>query len=540
MKLIFGLLAMAAAAAGDDANANANSKWSLGTSIRDSSFYRPGFVNPALNNPLFHNSAQSVLNNLGNFQALYIEYHNCAYATYGQPYAEKRGEDGEWGGDNDNEDGNGNTQILGCGAARGGDDYWYMGRTPCFRPQAAFSLYGIPTDHSGSSSGSKCHKATYINSFFTTMGPEALAAPLGVDTTYGNSYCTVYPPSDGGVIYDDDANAEGHHDDKYNFAAFTSSGMGCKHNRFVQDTYGGAFCDGNDYTKTTDTLDSFNKALDNLDCVQIYDSSSGYYDANDDDGEDNHDDNEEAVDYTALDNTVEILKYAITCDVDQYPEACPDPFGLKSKYSSKLKSALAKVDIWHKPPGEIAMNAFTGILCFLSLILSVAILRKRRRLARMSKAPLPPPANDNVSVVSSSAASSTAPSVHSVQMQEEGAVDQVPEVTAFVRVASIVSSVAASVCAPSAQSVQKQEEGAVDQVPEVTAFVRVASIAASVAASVSSVLPDASPEDPNGDEVVQETVSQMLKKKKRKSGFFSRFRKQPKASLGALETTGTY
>ena len=508
MKLIFGLLAMAAAAAGDDAN----TKRSLGTSIRDSTFYRPGFLNPALNNPLFHESAQSVLNNLGNFQALYIEYHNCAYATYGQPYAEKRGghdEDGFESG----------AQVLGCGSADGGDEYWYMGSTACFRAQAAFSLYGVPKDNSGSSIGSKCHKGTYINSFFTTMGPEALAAPLGVDTTYSNSYCTVYPPSDGGVIYDDDANKEGHHDTKYNFAAYTSSGMGCKRNRFVTDTYGGAFCDGNDYTKTTDTLDSFNKALDKLDCVQIYDSSSGYYYANNDD-EDNHDDNEEAVDYTALDNTVEILKYSITCDVDQYPGSCPDPHGLKSKYSLKLKSALAKADIWHKPPGEIAMNAFTGILFFFSLILSVAILRKRRRLARMSKAPLPPSTNDDPSVVSSSAASSTAPSV---------------------------------------QSVQKQEEGAVDHVPEVTAFVRVASLVSSVAASVSSVLPDASPEDPNdidNGEVVlhriaildriaigdagEETVSQMLKKKKRKTGFFSRFRKQPKASLGALETTGTY
>ena len=381
MKLIFGLLAMAAAAAGDDAN----TKRSLGTSIRDSTFYRPGFLNPALNNPLFHESAQSVLNNLGNFQALYIEYHNCAYATYGQPYAEKRGGHDEWGGDND--DNGGGTQILGCGSADGGDEYWYMGSTACFRAQAAFSLYGVPKDNSGSSIGSKCHKGTYINSFFTTMGPEALAAPLGVDTTYSNSYCTVYPPSDGGVIYDDDANKEGHHDTKYNFAAYTSSGMGCKRNRFVTDTYGGAFCDGNDYTKTTDTLDSFNEALDKLDCVQIYDSSSGYYYEDYDDGEDNHDDNENAVDYTALDNTVEILKYSIACDVGQYPGACPDPHGLLSKYSSKLKSALAKADKWSKNAGEKAMNAFTGIFFFLSLLLGVLIIRKRRRLARQSKAP---------------------------------------------------------------------------------------------------------------------------------------------------------
>ena len=58
-----------------------------------------------------------------NFQALYIKYENCAWANYGQPYAEKRGEQGE------NEDGfEYGEQVLGCGAARGGDEYWYMGR----------------------------------------------------------------------------------------------------------------------------------------------------------------------------------------------------------------------------------------------------------------------------------------------------------------------------------------------------------------------------------------------------------------------------
>ena len=55
-----------------NANANANAKQSWGSwfddtstnvanSIRDRNFCRPGFVNPALNNPLYHNSAQSKL-----------------------------------------------------------------------------------------------------------------------------------------------------------------------------------------------------------------------------------------------------------------------------------------------------------------------------------------------------------------------------------------------------------------------------------------------------------------------------------------------
>ena len=123
--------------------------------------------------------------------------------------------------------------------------------------------------------------------------------------------CTAYPPANGEEgYYDDDAGDGPGHVEKYDFAGYTSSGTGCKHNRFVTNTFGGANCDGNDNVKTTDTLSSFNKALDKLDCVQIYDSSSGYnYEDNGDgDGEDNHDDNQAAVDFTALDNTVEILK----------------------------------------------------------------------------------------------------------------------------------------------------------------------------------------------------------------------------------------
>ena len=472
MKLSFGLLlAMAAAAAGDDAdggddandanegndadegddadegndaddagddandgyndgynaNANANAKESWANSIRDKSFYRPGFVNPALKNPLFHKSARSVLDNLGNFKALYVQYENCAWAAYGQSYVEQKGEDGADGGGS----------FLGCASGDGDDEHWYMGRTPCFRAQAAFSLYGIPKGHSGSL-GSKCHKATFINSFFTTMGVEALANPLGVDTTYGNSYCTVYPPDDDAAMNDDA--------DKGNFAAYTSSGTGCQHNRFVTDTYGGANCDGNDYVKTTDTLGSFNKALDNLDCVQIYDSSSGYVYENDDDG-DGDDGDGGNVDFTALDNNVEILKYSITCNVLQYPDDCPDRHGVLSKYEKNLKGALAKADMWSKGAGEKAMNALTVVLFCFSLLMGLTILRKRRRLTRMSKAPLSPPvAKDDPSVVSSAAASATAlPSTVSSVAASAAALS------------SIVSSAAASAAA-SVRSVLQPKE----------------------------------------------------------------------------------
>jgi len=269
------------------------------------------------------------------------------------------------------------------------------------------------------------------------MGPEALAAPLGVDTTYGNSYCTVYTPTVGNETYgyrDDDSYDDGPgHVTKYYFADYTSSGMGCKRNRFVQDTYGGAFCDGNDYKKTTDTLSSFNKALEDLDCVQIYDSSSGYY-YEEEEYEDEGHQEWEAVDYTALGNSVEILKYSKSCDVDQY-DSCPDPHGLLHKYSANLHSALSKYDQF-KRPGEVALNVFTGILFFATALLVVSILRKRHRLSSnpLKKSwkskktqelkPPPPPTADEVSVVSSTAdevsvvSSTVASSNHSGKTEE--------------------------------------------------------------------------------------------------------------------------
>ena len=359
MKLFFALLVMAAAAAaedayaGDDANAGDDAyatptptpmptqKQSWGSwfghtstnvadSIRDGNFYHPGFVNPALNNPLYHSSARSVLNNLDNFEALYVKYENCAWAQYGQEYSENRD---HRGGEDDQDGFEYGEQILGCIAGRGGDEYWYMGSTACFRAQAAFSLYGIPKGQSGRKYGSQCHKATYINSFFTELGFETLVAPLGVDTTNTNSYCTIYPPAYGGEgYYDDDGNDGPGHVEKFDFGDYTSAGIGCKDHRFVKNIYGGASCEGTDHIKVDNTLDSFNEALDNMDCVQIYDSSSGYYYEGDDNGEDDGpDDDEDVPDFTNLDNSVELLKYSIACDVDEYPISCPDPYGLLRK-----------------------------------------------------------------------------------------------------------------------------------------------------------------------------------------------------------------
>ena len=54
---------------------------------------------------------------------------------------------------------------AGCGYD-GGDEYWYMGASMCFRANAAFTLYGTLSGKSDSG----CSEGTYINSFMTTFG----------------------------------------------------------------------------------------------------------------------------------------------------------------------------------------------------------------------------------------------------------------------------------------------------------------------------------------------------------------------------------
>ena len=113
-------------------------------------------------------------------------------------------------------------------------------------------------------------------------------------------------------------------------------------------------------------------------------------------------------------------------------------------------------------------------------------------------------------------------------------------------VGSIVSSVAASVAASISSALpnaapEEPKEGAYQAVPEVTkqtsfldegtrhiatTMVRVGSIVSSVAETAGGAGEEPAPKMPTT--------------KKKKSGLFSRFRKQPKTSHGALEVTGTY
>jgi len=77
---------------------------------------------------------------------------------------------------------------------------------------------------------------------------------------------------------------------------------------FTLSTFNGA-CLAQNYLATTDTLDSLNEGLNNMQCVLIYDGSKTDY-------------------------ATELLSQSVQCSFDR--DNCPDPYGLVRKYEFNL------------------------------------------------------------------------------------------------------------------------------------------------------------------------------------------------------------
>jgi hypothetical protein len=285
---------------------------------------------------------------------------------YGTGESYEYNQDGGGGGDDVRE-------SHGCGGD-GGQYFWYMGRTQCFRANVAFSLYGILEGQSHS--GKACQKSTYINSFFTSYGVESFGGPLGLGVDTANSYCTTQEADEGQDKYYD----AGKIDDDYlsdnvqfiNYMAYTSIGTGCAAGRFVTDKYTGAFCHGDLYQETVDTLDSFNAAIESLGCTQIYSSSR----------------RRELQEYQNYDfaemDAVKILSFSTVCDIRQYPDDCPDPYGKKIQYTQNLERALSQTSITTVPHKamQIVTYIFAGLFAFAGLLFMAAAYNVRRKAVR--------------------------------------------------------------------------------------------------------------------------------------------------------------
>lgn len=212
------------------------------SAVKDDEYYRAGMVNPNVDLTMYWADAHNVLEDLDQFSTLYVQYHNCAWTQKKQIY------------DDDEESGSGDET-----------DYWYIGATPTYAANVAYSLYGslAGEDFSG------CNEDTFINSFTTNQGFESFAQAIyyagATDTDYSQSYSS---ECDGGagVVCD------------YNY--------GFAYAYFSSDTCDPAYASG-----TSDSMTYMNQAFQAAQCVQIYDAATFTYNYNNDDAANGDDGN---------------------------------------------------------------------------------------------------------------------------------------------------------------------------------------------------------------------------------------------------------
>ena len=245
------------------------------------------------------------------------------------------------------------------------ESYWYLGYTQTYRANAAFSLYGILKGHRDRG----CTRGTFINSFFTRFGAQSFieAMQLKGHLSWSNNYNDDYFANSGfsSICQRDLGNDYGNNYQAYNDDAYvpsmgetmypnaTSMTLGCSnYQTFQLQTFEGATCDLGRVSGVVDTLDSHNKMLNNMGCVNLYDADYDYvqsddlYQYNIDDFWDfDHNNGGYDVDESEgnivpqLSSALDLLKYSQACSVFFSPKACPDPHGLVLRYQELINRA---------------------------------------------------------------------------------------------------------------------------------------------------------------------------------------------------------
>ena len=286
---------------------------------KDSNAY-PWGSNPNINKKMYWKDSPNVLEDLTKFSALYIKVHGCVWSEFG--LGTSYDDDGE------NHDGDGN---------------WYMSRVQPFRANAAFSLYGTLRDDVSFIGG--CKKKTYINSFFTYLGADTIVSllELGVsafpDSSYGSNYCYEYEDENSG---NNNKNRKDRRDlksgDNNKNSDSMSTTMGCAEDgSFANAKFLGDDCDGKYFLNLTDSLNKYNAAMRKVSCYQVWNYRKEYT------GSralgQNYNDDQVNTTYGSI--AEKLLLTSFSCDLELYPEACPNPYGLKAKYTSRMRSAAA-------------------------------------------------------------------------------------------------------------------------------------------------------------------------------------------------------
>mmetsp|Transcript_23562 Transcript_23562/g.65390 ORF Transcript_23562/g.65390 Transcript_23562/m.65390 type:complete len:472 (+) Transcript_23562:158-1573(+) len=196
------------------------------SAVKDDEYYRAGMGNPNVDLKMYWADAHNVIQDLDQFSYLYIQYHNCAWTQNRNVYTEQ-------------ESGSGDE-----------NDYWYMGATPSYAANVAFSLYGSLQGESFSG----CNENTFINSFTTNQGFEAFASSLYYAGATGTDYSQTYSSECQG-----------------------GAGVACDSSvGFAYVSYSTDTCDPAYATGVTDTMSYMNSVFQAAQCVKIYDSSQSY------------------------------------------------------------------------------------------------------------------------------------------------------------------------------------------------------------------------------------------------------------------------
>eukprot|EP00536_Pseudo-nitzschia_multiseries_P012321 jgi/Psemu1/290205/fgenesh1_pg.466_\ len=271
------------------------------SAVKDDEYYRAGMGNPNIDLKMYWADAHNVLQDLDQFSSLYIQYHNCAWT---QNRNVNSGEEESGSGDE--------------------TDYWYMGATPSYAANVAFSLYGSLQGESFSG----CDENTFINSFTTNQGFEPFADSIYYAGATGSDYSQSYSSQcQGGAGVACDA--------RVGFVKVSYSKNTCdpayasdlKEEESKKETQQDSKNENSESSKT-DTTDKEQRKLENnygYGYGYGYNNNNGYY--------------------TYAGTALSILYYSNACFIQNYwdPDGgCPDPYGKLQYYQQNFNKGVRK------------------------------------------------------------------------------------------------------------------------------------------------------------------------------------------------------
>jgi hypothetical protein len=326
-----------------------------------------------VSSPFLGRSTSTVLANLGAFSKIFVSYHNCAWSPY---YDNDDANDGNINNNdcnvasyNNNNDNNNNNAQL-----------WYIGMTECLRANVAYTLYGVLKDENADAAAEddaavQCTQANYINTYVTTNGVETFMD--SIEASGGNAFSV---NANGQEITSDcqavqqeqnnegDANADVSytHNQKINDKS-TSTGLACSNlqsgdGTFVYNTFQSAYCDGRADIETTDTMDTFNAEMKNIQCFLIYDADTYNQNNQNENNNNNNNNNNNGGNGAQLD----LLKQSDYCDIRELEGICPDPFGYLAESARERNQRVIRSA---HPRRQKVKTAFSWILLSLGCLL---------------------------------------------------------------------------------------------------------------------------------------------------------------------------